>query len=169
MTAPRQDAGERRGIWEPWMPTIGQRVRVRLSAECQVTAYNASPPPSVSDDELREMLVSRMDVAQRYARDEWITGHPEVIDGAKGMVTDINRALDFGHYYRIMFDATIEPGSFIGIDLAAIELEPLSAGQGRSSSRQQLGVWVSSTVALVATVASAAFVIFCWGVWWGSL
>lgn len=32
-------------------------------------------------------------------------------------------------------------------------------------TRQQLGIWVSSTVALVMTVASAAFCIWTWAAW----
>lgn len=114
-------------VWEPWQPVIGQRVRIRLSLECQARAYHAAPPPSVSDDDLREMMRARVDVANRYAHDEWKTGHPEVLDGAEGTVTDVNRAIDFGHFYRVMFDEAIEPGAYIGIDLAAIELEPVNA------------------------------------------
>lgn len=40
-------------------------------------------------------------------------------------MTDVNRSMDFGHYYRVMFDDAIEPGAYIGLDLAAIELEPV--------------------------------------------
>lgn len=114
-------------VWEPWRPEIGQRVRIRLSAECQSRGYHAAPPPSVSDDELREMMRARVDVASRYARDEWSTGHPDVVDGIEGSVTDINRALDYGHFYRVMFDVAIGDGAFIGMDMAAIELEPTGA------------------------------------------
>lgn len=112
-------------IWEPWRPEIGQRVKIRLSAECQVRAFSASPPPGVSDDDLREMMRARVDVANRYAHDEWRDGHPEWLDGSEGTVTDVNRAMDYGHYYRVMFDEAVGPDSYVGIDLAAIELEPI--------------------------------------------
>jgi hypothetical protein len=71
------------------------------------------------------MMRARVDVANRYAHDEWREGHPDELDGVEGTVTDINRAMDFGHYYRVMFDRTVEPGAYIGLDLAAAELEPL--------------------------------------------
>ena len=113
-------------IWEPWLPVIGQRVRIRLSAECQARMFEARPSPWVRDDDLREMMRNRVDVANRFARDEWHDGHPDGVDGAEGTVTDINRALDFGHYYRVMFDETLGPGAHIGGDFAAIELEPIA-------------------------------------------
>lgn len=115
-------------FWEPWQPEIGQRVRVKLNGECQVEAHGAAPPPTVSDDELRSMMQAGEDVANRYYRDEWITGHPEVVNGVSGTVTSVDRRSDMaGHYYRVMFDQTVEPGALIGIDLAAVELEAINA------------------------------------------
>lgn len=117
---------EERRVWEPWVPEIGQRVRVRLSAECQTRMNHASPPPSVSDRTLRDMMRARVDVAARFARDDWMTGHPGAMDGVEGTVTDIDQTLDDGHYYRVMFDRNTEPDDYVGCDLAAIELEPIS-------------------------------------------
>lgn len=114
-------------IWEPWQPTVGQRVRVRLSPECKTACVNAAPPPTVMDDQLRSMMRNGVDVARRYQGDTWIEGHPAAVDGVEGEITSIDRADEMmGHYYRVMFDQTIEPGALIGVDLAAIELEPIS-------------------------------------------
>ena len=102
-----------------------RRVRVRLSSECQTECVNAAPPPTVSDDELRAMMRSGVDVATRYRGDNWVTGHPEAVDGVSGTVTSVDRHSDMrGHYYRVMFDQTVDPGALIGMDLAAAELEP---------------------------------------------
>ncbi len=115
-------------IWEPWRPEIGQRVRVRLSAECKTECHGAAPPPTVSDDELRTMMRAGEDVSTKYYRDEWIAGHPEGFDGARGMIVSIDRQAGMaGHFYRVMFDETVEPGAYIGGDLAAVELELVNA------------------------------------------
>ena len=112
-------------IWEPWRPEIGQRVRVRTSAECRVNAYEATLPPGVDDDTLRRLMLDRMDVANRFATDTWITGHPECVDGAEGIVTDVRREAGMqGHYYHVMFGEAVGPEAVVGIDMAAIELEP---------------------------------------------
>lgn len=114
-------------VWEPWTPGVGERVRVRLSAECEAQTFEATPPASIDDDELRAMMQSGVDVANQFATDNWIKGHPPAVDGACGVVTNVDRDMEYGHYYRVMFEQTVEPGAFVGIDLAAIELEPINA------------------------------------------
>ncbi len=113
-------------IWEPWQPEVGARVRVRLSNECRVGCREAAPPPHVSNDDLRAMMRTGIDVGVLYARDIALTsGHPAQCDGIAGTVTLVDRDPDkSGHYYQVMFDHLVEPGALIGMDLAAIELVP---------------------------------------------
>lgn len=116
------------GVWEPWRPEIGQRVRIRLSAECQAVMHAAAPPPTVSDDELRNLMSRGVDVATMFARDNQETGHPRCLDGVRGEITAVYRDdAALGHYYRVLFDDVVGVNMYIGGDFAAIELEPISS------------------------------------------
>ena len=98
--------------YEPWSPTVGQRVRIRLSGECQ-----ASHTP-VSDGTYGVVK------AVEWFRDD-PTPHPvEDPDGS-----DYAAALRYrGHWYDVDFEHPVpdaEEGRMIRSDLfAAIELEP---------------------------------------------
>ena len=96
-------------FWEPWQPEIGQRVRIRLSAECNV---------SWCDDRYRD-------------------GHPIEADGATGtVVKDRPDPPLWGatHPYVVVFDEPIVAPLFAdgresmwhGNYFAAIELEPIA-------------------------------------------
>lgn len=114
-------------IWEPWVPEIGQRVRVRLSGECRVEKQLVTPPPHVSDDEVRRRTFAGEDVATIYSVTKHHTDHPEQFEGETGTVALVDRSEELsGHYYRVMFDRLVQPGRYLGVDLAAVELEPVS-------------------------------------------
>lgn len=109
-------------IWEPWTPQIGQRVRVRLSAECLSSGVVTHAP--VDNAALRALIESGGD-ANQWGVESEETGHPPEIDGVEGTVLAIDRAIDDGHYYRVWFDAPVRPSECWGLDMAAIELEPV--------------------------------------------
>lgn len=99
--------------WEPWVLSVGQRVRVRLSAECQF----------------------------RYPTTA-IGHHPEM-DGVAGVVSDApldgfqpcdHSAHDPSHRYSVNFDAPVvlvrgyrHRATSLGQCFAAAELEPLAS------------------------------------------
>lgn len=99
-------------FYEPWAPAVGQRVRVRLSGECQA--------PVQPDTNFYRVITK---------------GHHELIDGVTGEVCvhpDLNGSGDLyaehGHFYDVRFDHGIKiPGTpfvMVGDTFAAIELEP---------------------------------------------
>jgi hypothetical protein len=88
-------------IWEPWRPEIGQRVRVRISAECRED-WGRGPE-----------------------------GHPSWADGLTGIVVDkpycvqnANPQALARHPYSVLLDED-GPGGTYGLRMAAIELEPI--------------------------------------------
>lgn len=93
------------GIWEPWAPKVGDRVRVHLSAECQF-----------------EYLYGNR------------TKHFPESDGACGVISEIDGCgpgeHDQGHRYTVRFSPQAvslvnEPGWLSSHCFAAIELLPL--------------------------------------------
>jgi hypothetical protein len=98
--------------WEPWQPSPGDRVRVRLSAECQFQY----PGTTIC--------------------------HRPQMDGVTGVVSDApvlgfprcdHRGHDASHRYSVLFDAPVVLGrgsrwknSSLGQCFAAIELDLIS-------------------------------------------
>jgi hypothetical protein len=111
-------------VWEPWRPEIGQRVRVRVSAECQAGGVATRAP--MSNRALRDLIESGGD-ANGWGVASPQEGHESEIDGVEGTVIAIDRRVEHGHYYRVWFDKPIMPMVLLGLDLAAIELEPVDA------------------------------------------
>lgn len=92
------------GYWQPWAPKVGDRVRVRLSAEC--LAHELAADPAV--------------VRQ--------------IDGQHGVVLSVSQTARPGHPYWVRIAApfpaahprTGYPGVVTSGVFAATELEPLT-------------------------------------------
>lgn len=93
-------------VWEPWQPKVGQRVRVRLSAECNM---EYSP-------ETRGVRVSKHPVF----------GHPDVLDGMVGKVISVGLYSNH-HPYSVHFMDRYEwlDELWCCHSFAAIELEPV--------------------------------------------
>lgn len=87
-------------VWEPWQPVEGQRVRIRLSAECRVTWPDRPHDPP----------------------------HLAEFDGLEGEVKAWAFPVPT-HRYAVVFDAPIAQGDRLigGAYFAAIELEPVPA------------------------------------------
>ena len=95
-------------IWEPWTPTIGQRVRIRVSAECRAR-WNDSPD---------------------------CIGHPETFDGRTGVFDEDDQGqghlpppeTQATHPYGVTFDEPVWFDRYWwgGGWFAAIELEPIA-------------------------------------------
>ena len=114
--------------YEPWKPELGDRVRVRLSGECQDT-------PSEFDYPTQSPIhVGWMQTLMRQVG--WPDrGHPSAIEGTIGTVDQITHELEdlipdwwHGHWYSVWFDTPVVLGAGVvlsGIQLAAVELEPL--------------------------------------------
>lgn len=109
-------------IWEPpgmWKPKVGDRVRIRLSAECRV-----SPHPDST-----------------YAR-AGLPGHLAWEDGRTGEVTTFplhESLVTQGHRYTVLWDAprTVNGERVDGGCYAACELTPLTDDPARPSAGQQ--------------------------------
>jgi len=92
-------------FWEPWKPSVGSRVTVRLGGECNV------------------------DWGKIGDRDGQFTGHPQEFDWKAGTVFRIDP--DYGaHRYAVFFDRPCpverkNGAPAMGAHFAAIELEPL--------------------------------------------
>lgn len=102
---------ERDGFWEPWQPVVGQRVRVRLNAECRVKPEEDSP-----DSDLQ------------------IVGHHDDEDGSIGQIKAIFTEMESpllveqGHRFGVWWDGGMRKRGadwVLGNVYAAIELEPL--------------------------------------------
>lgn len=99
-------------LWEPWQPTVGQRGRVRISAECRT-------PNKVRHAHTYQLLGRRF-------------GHRSEVDGATGVVDEVYDpegidAESRSHRFHVRLDTKIlipKVGYFVGIALAAAELEP---------------------------------------------
>lgn len=108
MTIEHEQAEQR--FYEPWQPTVGQRVRVRLSGECR---------RKLTDGVGKQ-------IGRRF-------GHHESFDGIGGVVTSPLFASHSepnssqGHPYLVLFesDVTIDGHECVGDYFAAIELEPI--------------------------------------------
>ena len=92
-------------FWEPWTPQVGQRVRVRISAEC-----NIEYPPDAD--------------AVRFSGHA-VFGHPSVLDGMVGKV--ISGFYSHHHPYNVHFSDRYEwlDKLWCCHSFAAIELEPV--------------------------------------------
>lgn len=113
-------------VWEPWVPEVGQRVRVRLSAECRTEFEVARLAGQMTDDEARRRTLAGQDVFAFEDEDESFTTHPNHIDGVTGVVGLIDRSPDSdGHFYRVLFDVKLMPDAIVGAHLSAAELEPV--------------------------------------------
>lgn len=99
--------------WEPWVPEIGQRVRVCLSGECQL-----KPCPNSYYEQIGQV------------------GHPEYENGLTGTVTHFERPwqndflADQGHTIDVEYDVQVRPWiapgrKARGGTYAPIELEPI--------------------------------------------
>lgn len=98
-------------FYEPWHPEVGQRVRVRLSGECNLPTRAGTPSAHMQP------------------------GHDVKFDGLIGTVTDRSLICDddrefldhYGHLYEVEFDIPVLIGNtvFQAEDLAAIEIEPI--------------------------------------------
>lgn len=91
-------------FWEPWQPKVGDRVRVRVSSECQ------QHPHSIDVD----------------TRDG--------VDGLTGTVMDTGRSRRPGHPYFVVLDRPVPcrfnmSGFVHGAVCAAVELDPLEPVQ----------------------------------------
>jgi hypothetical protein len=111
--------GDGVGVWEPWKPKLGDRVRVHLSAECR----------------------QEWPAESSYPRHPKIIGHVWEWDGLVGTVRQIDsRDTPYGHHpYVVLFDRKQRcphcPRAtclhlILGIRLAASEIIPLE-GSGR--------------------------------------
>lgn len=99
-------------VWEPWIPKIGQRVRIKLNGECQLR-----PCPGSYYEQ----------IGQR--------GHPGYEDGLKGTVTNFKQPnsdflTDQGHAIDVEYDIDNRPEighgrRARGGTYCALELEPL--------------------------------------------
>ena len=94
-------------FYEPWTPEVGQRVRVRISAECQVR-----PDPGSGADR------------------SGVIGHVEWEDGLTGVVMPhpVGEAMAAqGHRYMVKWDQEriLDDERFNASPYAAIELEPI--------------------------------------------
>ena len=95
-------------FWQPWRPQFGQRVRLRLSGECE----RVWPCCNAEDK---------------------VVGHPEVVGGATGTVTfcpaHINCASKYpDHPYLVRLDQTVmcpHGQAIVAAHFAALELDPL--------------------------------------------
>lgn len=103
-------------FYEPWQPKVGDRVRVRLSGECQAVCI--------------------------YYRRAGAPLHKNIPDGRIGTVVEGHPMIDAndarlhardGHTYPVEFDdAVLAPYGFIvGSHFAATELEPLDDDRER--------------------------------------
>ena len=96
---------------EPWVPVVGQRVRVRLSAEC----YHVVPQGcSICH-------ITRLPEGS-------IRGHPDCLNGKTGTVIENKYdVVIIGHNYRVIMDNMYEwMGTFWHVHtFAAFELEPV--------------------------------------------
>jgi hypothetical protein len=99
-------------FWQPWQWKVGDRVRVRLSGECQLEYHDLSP-------------------AKRIAG--ICNGHLSAEDGLTGTVVEYGNSPDIhafavkqGHPYSVQWDRNIRTGRFHwgGSNYAAAELEP---------------------------------------------
>ena len=106
-----QDVEERQGVWEPWQPQVGQRVRLRISPECE--------PHHDEDFNYSWDYSFALPAALR-------SGHSGTIIGLVGGVF-----ADLGHPYHVEFDDPIQVpwwnGGLVATKCAAIELEPIES------------------------------------------
>lgn len=92
--------------FEPWTPKIGDRVRVRLSGECQYSVRLGTSGPAIQ-------------------------GHSAGEDGVTGTVIEWPLAawmrVGQGHDFAVEYDGPIESEGLTmrGAEYAACELEPL--------------------------------------------
>jgi hypothetical protein len=94
-------------VWEPWVPRVGQEVRVRLSGECAERWKPTDGRPRIE-------------------------GHIDEVNGKQGVVIEVNRAAFESHPFLVRFERAItiatgpRAGSRItGACFAAIELDPV--------------------------------------------
>lgn len=96
--------------WEPWLPQVGDRVRVRLSGECRIEHDGEKGHPAVIDG---------------------ATGVVTTLHAPLCLIVGTCLYADQGHGYFVDLDVPVsdlpdEPTNLlVGTHLAAIELEPL--------------------------------------------
>jgi hypothetical protein len=105
------DIVQDRDVWEPWAPEVGQRVRVRISPECDarfIARYTLNGEPATGAEH-----------------------HFPEAHGATGIVTEVvtsGREAINGHRFHVQFDRGVSvpgTGHLLGICVAAIEMEPV--------------------------------------------
>lgn len=113
---PEATSGDSGAFWEPWVPAVGQRVRIKLSAECRY-----------GDRQRRDSAA---------ARNGFPPGHADFEEGLTGFVLDswfvklINPGWpeDPAHRFMVMWDhqAELPNGETVNCSsYAASELEPI--------------------------------------------
>lgn len=60
-------------FWEPWLPKIGDRVRIRISAECQTRWCRQDN--HITDGEVAVVLMSGNDLAELAGGQQTTDGH----------------------------------------------------------------------------------------------
>lgn len=100
--SPDQIVADEPRLWQPWIPKVGQRVRISISPECQIH-WTHRQRDLIGDFNGRIGTVSGMDDSARLAY--WTT-YP-------------------GHTYLVILDTPVGSGQSDGV-FAAIELEPVS-------------------------------------------
>ncbi len=105
------------GIWEPWAPEIGQRVRVRISPECAVHAAHRDLTTDSADGLVGEVTA------------DYRVGHPLLTGPSEEYRERSKQTVASGHWWRVDFGTPFGvrfDGQPISADLcAAAELEPI--------------------------------------------
>lgn len=100
------------GAWEPHVFSVGDRVRVRLSAECRTEQSGYA-----------DCLPARRRIT------DVPDGHDLSIDGVGGLIERLMPTVS-GHPYFVRFDAPVRQayGLLAGGQFAGAELVPIEAG-----------------------------------------
>jgi hypothetical protein len=94
-------------FWEPWVPAVGQRVRVRFTSECRARPHTDSPQGDLA-----------------------MPGHFAWEDGVTGVVTyDQIDTIQQGHRFMVRWDTVRDHRGYrlTGAVYAAAELRPLAS------------------------------------------
>jgi hypothetical protein len=103
---------EQQDYYEPWVPAVGQRVRVRLSGECRTPPHPESAAARVGN-----------------------VGHAPWTDGITGVVmSDDNPYMGEGHRFLVAWDESYWYAQqwCTSAAYAAVELVPLDDEERRS-------------------------------------